>query len=59
LVEVLAGAGIGFLGRYNALYEQDEFTAMLAEMCESGRMGGSVVPPGFAIRNPEGRTARL
>jgi len=35
LAGILAGAGIGFSGRYNALYGKDEFAAMPARMCES------------------------
>jgi len=43
LAGILAGAGIGFSGRYNALYGRDEFAAILARMCESGRTAEEAV----------------
>jgi len=43
LAGILAGAGIGFSGRYNALYGKDEFAAILAQMCESGRTAEEAV----------------
>jgi len=61
LAGILAGAGIGFSGRYNALYGPAEFTAILAEMFRSGRtaevavriLGGgrTTVPSARWLRN--------
>jgi len=59
LAGILAGAGIGFQGRYNAPYGKDEFGAMPARMCEPGRTRTGRQSCGVTPAGPPGHDDRL